>query len=49
MSEEKRPQFTYLGHSTLRCDLPGGEVMLIDPWVNNPSRPAGVKLCAIRP
>jgi L-ascorbate metabolism protein UlaG (beta-lactamase superfamily) len=43
MSEEKRPKFTNLGHSTLRCDLPGGEVMLIDPWVNNPSRPADVK------
>lgn len=28
-----RPKFTYLGHATVRCDLPGGEVVLIDPWV----------------
>lgn len=36
----QRPSFTYLGHSTVRCDLPGGEVMLIDPWVGgNPSCP----------
>jgi L-ascorbate metabolism protein UlaG (beta-lactamase superfamily) len=37
----QRPQFTYLGHATVRCDLPGGEVLLIDPWVEgNPSCPA---------
>ena len=35
-----RPRFTYLGHSTIRCDLPGGEVILIDPWVSgNPRCP----------
>jgi L-ascorbate metabolism protein UlaG (beta-lactamase superfamily) len=35
-----RPKFTYLGHATVRCELPGGEVMLIDPWVDgNPSTP----------
>jgi L-ascorbate metabolism protein UlaG (beta-lactamase superfamily) len=35
-----RPRFTYLGHATVRCDLPGGEVLLIDPWVQgNPSCP----------
>ena len=35
-----RPKFTYLGHATVRCDLPGGEVLLIDPWVQgNPSCP----------
>jgi len=40
MSDAKRPKFTYLGHSTVRCDLPSGEVVLIDPWVmNNPSCP----------
>jgi L-ascorbate metabolism protein UlaG (beta-lactamase superfamily) len=33
-----RPKFTYLGHATVRCDLPGGEVVLIDPWVEgNPA------------
>jgi L-ascorbate metabolism protein UlaG (beta-lactamase superfamily) len=35
-----RPRFTYLGHATVRCDLPGGEVALIDPWVmGNPACP----------
>ena len=35
-----RPKFTYLGHATVRCDLPGGEVLLVDPWVQgNPSCP----------
>ncbi|MGD2113560.1 MAG: metal-dependent hydrolase [Acidobacteriota bacterium] len=39
-----RPKFTYLGHATVRCDLPGGEVMLIDPWVdNNPACPDELK------
>jgi L-ascorbate metabolism protein UlaG (beta-lactamase superfamily) len=36
----QRPRFTFLGHATIRCDLPGGEVVLIDPWVDgNPSCP----------
>ncbi len=40
MIQPPRPKFTYLGHSTIRCDLPGGEVILIDPWVDqNPSCP----------
>lgn len=35
-----RPKFTWLGHSTVRFDLPGGEVVLIDPWVaGNPACP----------
>lgn len=35
-----RPTFTWLGHATVRCDLPGGEVVLIDPWVGqNPACP----------
>ena len=38
------PKFTYLGHATVRCDLPGGEVVLIDPWVGgNPACPDEVK------
>lgn len=41
---DDRPRFTYLGHATVRCDLPGGEVMLIDPWVmGNPSCPEELK------
>lgn len=39
-----RPEFTYLGHATVRCDLPGGEVILIDPWVDgNPACPDDLK------
>lgn len=39
-----RPKFTYLGHATVLCELPGGEVMLIDPWVmNNPACPRELK------
>src|SRR5262249_41167303 len=35
-----RPRFTWLGHAALRCDLDGGEVMLIDPWLaGHPSCP----------
>ncbi len=44
MGQHPRPKFTYLGHATVRCDLPGGEVVLIDPWVmNNPACPEELK------
>ena len=44
MLDHPRPKFTFLGHATVRCDLPGGEVMLIDPWVGqNPSCPDELK------
>jgi L-ascorbate metabolism protein UlaG (beta-lactamase superfamily) len=44
MSLHPRPKFTYLGHATVRCDLPGGEVVLIDPWVmSNPACPEELK------
>lgn len=44
MPDHPRPKFTFLGHATVRCDLPGGEVMLIDPWVGqNPSCPDELK------
>ena len=40
MSSSPRPEFLYLGHSTVQCTLPGGEVVLIDPWVGqNPACP----------
>lgn len=40
MHQQSRPKFTYFGHATVRCDLPNGKVVLIDPWVqNNPSCP----------
>ena len=42
--QPSRPKFTYLGHSTVRCDLPDGKVILIDPWVDsNPSCPDDLK------
>lgn len=44
MSQHPRPKFTCLGHATVRCDLPGGEVVLIDPWVeHNPACPEELK------
>ncbi len=40
MNDQGRPTFVYYGHSTVRCDLPDGSVMLIDPWVGqNPACP----------
>jgi L-ascorbate metabolism protein UlaG (beta-lactamase superfamily) len=40
MHQQTRPKFTYLGHATVRCDLPDARVILIDPWVdNNPACP----------
>jgi L-ascorbate metabolism protein UlaG (beta-lactamase superfamily) len=42
MDSPHRPRFTWLGHATVRCDLPGGEVVVIDPWLEgNPSAPKG--------
>ena len=44
MHSHARPTFTLLGHSTVRCDLPEGEVLLIDPWVeSNPACPEPAK------
>lgn len=44
MTAHQRPTFTWLGHATVRCDLPGGEVVLIDPFVEqNPSTPEAAK------
>lgn len=40
MNQHPRPKFTWLGHATVYCELPGGEGLLIDPWVGgNPSCP----------
>ena len=44
MTGQNRPKFTYLGHSTVHCELPSGEVILIDPWVGqNPRCPDALK------
>jgi L-ascorbate metabolism protein UlaG (beta-lactamase superfamily) len=38
--DAQRPRFRWLGHATVECTLPGGEVMLIDAWVrSNPACP----------
>ncbi len=43
-NQHPRPSFTWLGHATVRCNLPGGEVVLIDPWVmGNPACPDPLK------
>lgn len=44
MNAQPRPTFTFFGHATVRCDLPGGEVVFIDPWIStNPSCPDNLK------
>jgi L-ascorbate metabolism protein UlaG (beta-lactamase superfamily) len=44
MSQHPRPKFTYLGHATILCELPSGETVLIDPWVeSNPAVPKALK------
>lgn len=44
MTQHPRPKFVYLGHATVRCDLPSGEVILFDPWVmGNPACPEKLK------
>lgn len=38
-------EITWLGHGTFHLRLPGGEVVLIDPWTDgNPAYPAGHKI-----
>ncbi len=34
-------EITWLGHSTFQVRLAGGEVILIDPWLDNPKYPQG--------
>jgi L-ascorbate metabolism protein UlaG (beta-lactamase superfamily) len=37
-------QLTWLGHATFRIESPGGQTIIIDPWVmNNPACPASEK------
>ncbi|MEM6796663.1 MAG: metal-dependent hydrolase [Acidobacteriota bacterium] len=44
MNRNERPSFTFLGHSTVHCELPDGRVILIDPLVqNNPACPDDLK------
>ncbi|HUL43935.1 MAG TPA: metal-dependent hydrolase [Bacteroidota bacterium] len=34
---------TWLGHSAFKFETPGGRVVLIDPWLENPKAPPGAK------
>src|SRR5215471_7265692 len=34
-------QITWLGHGTFQFRLPSGQVIVIDPWLSNPSFPKG--------
>src|SRR5215467_7164070 len=35
-------QITWLGHGTFQFQLPGGEVLVVDPWTEgNPAYPSG--------
>ncbi|HUJ60841.1 MAG TPA: metal-dependent hydrolase [Kofleriaceae bacterium] len=36
-----KTKVTWFGHSAFRIDTPGGKVILIDPWITNPSNPTG--------
>ena len=38
-------EITWLGHGTFQFQLPGGKVLLMDPWTDgNPAYPAGYKI-----
>ena len=42
MPERPTSSLTWLGHATVRIDLPDGAVAVVDPWLTgNPSAPAG--------
>jgi len=34
-------KLTWYGHAAFRIDTPQGKVLLIDPWITNPSNPSG--------
>lgn len=36
----------WLGHSAFRIESPGGKIILIDPWIQNPRAPAGMHTIA---
>lgn len=44
MLQTRGNKLTWLGHSTFRITLPGGKVVVIDPWVtSNPACPESLK------
>ncbi|HEY1554081.1 MAG TPA: metal-dependent hydrolase [Kofleriaceae bacterium] len=38
---DTKTKVTWYGHSAFRIDTPSGKVILIDPWITNPSNPTG--------
>jgi L-ascorbate metabolism protein UlaG (beta-lactamase superfamily) len=36
-----KTKVTWYGHAAFRIDTPSGKVILIDPWITNPSNPTG--------
>lgn len=43
---EGQTELTWLGHSAFRLVTPSGKVLLIDPWITNPSNPGGAAMLA---
>lgn len=39
-------ELTWLGHSAFKLTTPSGKVLLIDPWITNPSNPGGAAMLA---
>lgn len=37
----QKTKVTWYGHAAFRIDTPNGKVILIDPWITNPSNPNG--------
>lgn len=50
LAQAKTPtELTWYGHATFRIKTPGGKVLLIDPWIGNPSnRRAKEDLAALK-
>jgi len=38
---DTKTKVTWYGHAAFRIDTPSGKVILIDPWITNPSNPTG--------
>ncbi len=36
-----KTRLTWYGHAAFRIDTPAGKVILVDPWITNPSNPTG--------
>jgi L-ascorbate metabolism protein UlaG (beta-lactamase superfamily) len=39
-----KTELTWLGHAAFKVQTPSGKVLLIDPWLQNPTNPDGKKL-----